>query len=170
MTFRSNDHFQKKLSLKWTFGQMNFWSNDLVHNYFSVKWHFLSKVDSVKWQFSEKKIGHMNFRSYGVRLNGVSVEWTFGQMAFGQTVFGQIVFRSNGLTVKKFGEMIFRYTVIYFRPKLREFLRFPLNRNFVRNFEWIWCSEVSVVKNLGINTQSFISKNPRFRFKNSELP
>jgi hypothetical protein len=30
-------------------------------------------------------------------------------MAFGQTVFGQIVFRSIDLSVKIFGEMIFRY-------------------------------------------------------------
>jgi hypothetical protein len=39
-------------------------------------------------------------RSNGVRLNGDSVKWCFGQMAFGQTVFGQMVFRSNGLSVK----------------------------------------------------------------------
>jgi hypothetical protein len=26
-------------------------------------------------------------------LNGVSVEWLFGQMVFGQTVFGQMMFR-----------------------------------------------------------------------------
>jgi hypothetical protein len=43
------------------------------------------------------------------------------------------------------------YTVIHFCPKLQEFLRFSLNRNF----EWIWCSEVSVAKNSAINTRSF---------------
>jgi hypothetical protein len=36
--------------------------------------------------------GKMDFRSNGVRLNGDSVEWTFGQMAYGQAVFGQMVF------------------------------------------------------------------------------
>jgi hypothetical protein len=93
MNFRSNVNFQKKLSVKLTFGQMNFRSNDFVLNLFSVKWHFLSKVDSVKWPFSEKMViwpfGKMNFWSYGVRLNSDSVKWTFGQM----------VFRSNGLSV-----------------------------------------------------------------------
>jgi hypothetical protein len=34
MNFRSNDHFQKKLSVKWTIGQMKFRSNDLVCNFF----------------------------------------------------------------------------------------------------------------------------------------
>jgi hypothetical protein len=113
-SFRSN-----KLSVKWSFsekafGQMNFRSNDhlrsndLVRNFFSVKWHFLSKIDSVKWPFPEEKktviwpFDKMNFRSNGVRLNGDSVEWTFGQIAFGQIVFGQMVFRSNGLSVKIF--------------------------------------------------------------------
>jgi hypothetical protein len=71
--FRSND-----LSVKWSFsekafGQMNFRSNDLVRNFFSVKWHFLSKVDLVKWPFSEKN-GQMNFRSNGTRSNGFSVK------------------------------------------------------------------------------------------------
>jgi hypothetical protein len=68
---------------------MNFRSNDLLRNFFSVKWHILSKVDSVKWPFPEKKsviwpFGKMNFRSNGVRSNGfrsngVSVKWPFGQ-------------------------------------------------------------------------------------------
>jgi hypothetical protein len=44
-------------------------------------------------------------------------------------------FRSNDL-----------YTVIHFHLKLKEFHRFPLNRNFVRYFVWIWYSEVSVAK------------------------
>jgi hypothetical protein len=88
-----------------TFGQMNFRSNDLLRNFFSVKWHFLSKVDSVKWPFSGKKsviwpFDKMNFRSNRVRLNGDSVKWCFGQTTFGQTVFGQMVLRSNGLSVK----------------------------------------------------------------------
>jgi hypothetical protein len=94
MNFRSNDlsvkwSFSKKLSVKWTFGQMNFWSNDLVCNLFSVKWHFLSKKDDfLKKKSVIQPFGKMKFRSNCVRLNGDSVEWTFGQMAFGQTVFG----------------------------------------------------------------------------------
>ena len=43
------------------------------------------------------------------------------------------------------------YTVIFFRPKLREIVRFPLNRNFGRNFVMIW------------KTRSFGSKKSRFR-------
>jgi hypothetical protein len=50
-------------------------------------------------------------------------------------------------------------TVIFFRPKLREFLRFPLNRNFVINFVWIGYSEVSVAKNPGINTRNLCKAN-----------
>jgi hypothetical protein len=79
---------------------MNFQSNK-----FSVKRHFLSKVDSVKLLFFEKKIGHMTFwlNEFSVKwrsIDGDSVERTLGQMAFDQTVFGQMVFRSNDLFVK----------------------------------------------------------------------
>jgi hypothetical protein len=57
--------------------------------------------------------GQMNFRSNGVRSNGVSIKWPISQMVFGQTAFGQMVFRSNGLSVKRcsvewcFGQMAF---------------------------------------------------------------
>jgi hypothetical protein len=91
ITFRSNDHIQKT-----TFGQMNFRSNESLikrtcAQFFSVNWHYLSKVDSVKWPFSLKVHFKMNFRSNGVRFNGNSVEWTFGHGV-----------GSNGLSVKIF--------------------------------------------------------------------
>jgi hypothetical protein len=54
----------------------------------------------------------MNFRSNGVRSNGVSVKWhlgqmVFGQTVFGQTVFGQMVFQSNGARSKKSVKLLF---------------------------------------------------------------
>jgi hypothetical protein len=103
--FFNHQHFQKKLSVIWSFDQINFRVNDLLRNFFSVKCHFLSTVDLVKWPFSEKKpviwpFCKMKFWSNDVRLPGDSVKWTFGQTTFGQTVFGQMVFWSNDLSVK----------------------------------------------------------------------
>jgi hypothetical protein len=102
MTFRSNDHFQKTLSVKLIFGQTTlcaFFSGQMTffaESRFSLMTIFCKKKSFI-WPF-----GKMNFRSNGIRLNGDSVEWTFGQMAFGQTVFGQMLSRSNGLSVKNF--------------------------------------------------------------------
>jgi hypothetical protein len=87
------------------------------------------------------------------------------------------------------------YTVIYFRPKLREFLRFPLNQNF--RIDLIFRSfgrkksRKQHPNNFGLNTRnsgfqkhevsdkknevsvrktrSFGSKIPKFRFKNPEV-
>jgi hypothetical protein len=56
------------------------------------------------------------------------------------------------------------YTVIHFRLKLREFLRFPFNRNFV----WIWYSKLSVAKNPGINTRSF-GRTKKISLQNEQL-
>jgi hypothetical protein len=49
------------------------------------------------------------------------------------------------------------YTVIFFRPKLREFLRFPLNRNFARDFVFFAKPEISVSQNHTKNS------GPKFR-------
>jgi hypothetical protein len=79
------------------FRSIEFSVKRLCAQFFSVKWHFLSKLDSVKRLFSEKKstiwpFGKMNFRSNGVRSNDISVEWYFGQM----------VFRSDGVSINNF--------------------------------------------------------------------
>jgi hypothetical protein len=111
MNFRSNDQFSKK-----AFGQMN-----LRLNVISVIWLFFPIWFSVKWPFSKyfrsndlinfvfgqmTYFGKMNFRSNGVRSNGVSVKWPFDQMVFGQTVFGGVSVKWR--SVKKFGKMTFR--------------------------------------------------------------
>jgi hypothetical protein len=57
---------------------------------------------------SEKKIGHMTFRSNGLSVKRHSVKRRSVKWYFGQMVFGQIVFWSNGVRSKKFGKMTFR--------------------------------------------------------------
>jgi hypothetical protein len=66
------------------FGKMNFRANGLI----------------------KRRFGQMYFRSNGIRsnevwLNGVSVQWPFGQMVFTQMAFGQPTFRSKGVRLKK---------------------------------------------------------------------
>jgi hypothetical protein len=81
MNFRSKDHFQKKLSVKWIFAiceicAIFFRSDDifcrnkkLPNDQMTIFW----RKKSVIWPF-----GKMNFRSNGVWLNGDTVKWTFG--------------------------------------------------------------------------------------------
>jgi hypothetical protein len=156
---------------------MNFRSNEFsvkrpFTQFFSVKWHFLSTVDSVKWPFSENKsviwpFGKINFRSNGDRsngdrLNGDSVKWCFGQTAFdqtvfgqtvfGQTVFGQMVFRSNGVRSKKFDKTTFLFTfqVWFILPK-NHFTESSWPRPFRRNTIWsndIWLKSNFTKKSL----------------------
>jgi hypothetical protein len=76
--FQSNDHSSKKLSVKRPFSQMKFRSNALFATLFTIKWHFFRKKIRSNYPFL-----------------------AFGQTVFGQTVFGQMVFRSNGLSVKR---------------------------------------------------------------------
>jgi hypothetical protein len=126
--------FRRKHSIKWTFSQMiifrkSFRSNEFsvkrpCAQFFSVKFHFLSKVDSAKWPFSEKKIGHMTYRqnelsvkrrsvkrrsgrinfqsngirSKGVRPNGVSIKWPFGQKFSVKWFFGKVIQNPNWLS------------------------------------------------------------------------
>jgi hypothetical protein len=90
MAFWSNDHLQEKLSVKWTFDQMNFGSNDLVRSFYSVKWHFLSKEDSVIWPFGKMNFRSNGIRSNGVRSNGLSVKWPFGQKISVKWFFGKV--------------------------------------------------------------------------------
>jgi hypothetical protein len=92
---------QMTIFSKKTFGQMNFRSNVIsviwlvFQIWFSVKLTFSKYFRSndllINFVFGQMiYFGKINFRSNGVRSNGVSVKWPFGQMAF----------QSNGLSVK----------------------------------------------------------------------
>jgi hypothetical protein len=97
VTFRSNDNFQKKLSVKWIFNQTTLCA------IFFGQMTFLSKVDSVKLPFSIKNrwpFGKMNFRSNSVRWNGNLVKFTFCQIYFRSNGNRSNGVRSNGVSVK----------------------------------------------------------------------
>jgi hypothetical protein len=128
LIFRSNDHFRKKLAVKWTFGQMTFRSKDLSvklpFGHFSHLTGFsnlifgqitIFQIFSVKRPFdkfsfrSNDFFGKIYFRSNGmqsngVRLNGISVKWCSVKRCsvkwcFGQKAFGQ-KFRWNDFSEK----------------------------------------------------------------------
>jgi hypothetical protein len=124
MTFRSNN-----LLVKWIFGQTT-----LCAIFFSVKWHF-----------SKKAFGQMNFWS-----NDLSVKWTFGQKNF----------RSNIFSVKRscaqffFGQMTFfvesrfsQMTIFWKKSVIRPFSKMNFRSNSVRlnsdSAEWTFVQMAS---------------------------